>query len=425
MHLRSRHARRVRSPGTFLPLLLLLTGCHLTAASTPSLPAGACRLPATPPAPTDNQAAFSDYAWRLFVALNWPAQSGQRGVPNCDAAFGTPGPVVWETFKTTVQLFLPNGADPGPWNAATATASAGTSPAARALTFHSKAPDALKLPPSIRQAVGGWLIDVASNPTYYDIAVNQTSYDYVRANRYYDATVVNSAQQVTFPTGALEIKAAWRILDDPAVAARFHTTQASVMTFDAHGKPTGTYVSKTVGLVGLHIVYQATGFPQWIWATFEQVDNAPDAGAAATGGSWSYFNAACSGDWCTPNTSPVASGQPFGTPNQITRLSPIRPATAASNATWQAKLSGTPFAYYQLISPQWPSDPNDPGNPQGTPTPGTVANTVLESYIQPTSSCMDCHSTARTPNGATKTNYSFIFLFAQPSSSPSVGASQP
>lgn len=37
----------------------------------------------------------------------------------------------------------------------------------------------------------------------------------------------------------------------------------------------------------------------------------------------------------------------------------------------------------------------------------------MESYIQPISSCMDCHSTARVPNGNIKTNYSFIFLFAQ------------
>ena len=76
-------------------------------------------------------------------------------------------------------------------------------------------------------------------------------------------------------------------------------------------------------------------------------------------------------------------------------------------------LAGTPFAFYRLISPQWPSDPNDPGNPQGSPTPGTVANLTMESYIQPTSSCMDCHSTARVPNGSIKSNYSFIFLFAQ------------
>jgi hypothetical protein len=45
-----------------------------------------------------------------------------------------------------------------------------------------------------------------------------------------------------------------------------------------------------------------------------------------------------------------------------------------------------------------------------SPTPGTVANLTMESYIQPTSSCMDCHSTARVPNGSIKTNYSFIVV---------------
>ncbi len=393
---------RVRRALQLGALLLSFAATRLGAAA-PSL---TCTLPASPPAPTADQAAFSDYAWQLFVALNWPAKTGARGVPDCTAAFGKAGPVVWETYKTTTQLFLAGAADPGPWNS---TAAAAT----RTLKFHSKAPDEIKLPPSIRQAVGGWLIDRKSNPTYYDIAVNQTSYDYVRAKHYYDAKVLNSAQQVDFPAGSLEIKAAWRILDGDDVT-RFHTVQASVMVFDAQGNPTDRYVSKTVGLVGLHIVYKPAGVPQWIWATFEQVDNAPDASAAT--GTWSYFNEKCTGPYCTPNTSPVSAGQPFGTPNQITRLSPIRPATAAANTKWQAALGQTPWRYYRLISPQWPADPNDPGNPQGTPTPGTVANVVLESYVQPTSSCMDCHSTARVPNGNIKTNYSFIFLFAQSSS---------
>jgi hypothetical protein len=63
--------------------------------------------------------------------------------------------------------------------------------------------------------------------------------------------------------------------------------------------------------------------------------------------------------------------------------------------------------------------------PDGTPTPGTVANVVLESYIQPTSSCMDCHSTARVPNNNIKTNYSFIFLFAQRPSAAGTGTGTP
>lgn len=391
----------------------LLSIAGRLAAATPTL---SPEFPATPPnpiSPATAQTDFSNYAWQVFIAANWPAKAGARGVPDKTATFGAAGKsTVWETYKTTTELFLANGANPGPWDPT------GSLSAKRVLKFHSKAPAELQLGPTIRQAVGGWLIDKNSNPTYYEIAVNKTSYDYVLNQGFYDAKNLTSSATVDFPTGSLEVKAAWRILTASDTASRFHTVSAQVMTFDANGNPTGTYAAQTVGLVGLHLVYKAKGFPQWIWATFEQVDNAPNA-SSATGSTWSYFDPNCAGSFCTPNTSPLASGQPFGTPNQVTRISPIRPQTAAVNTAWQQAVGNNPWQYYQLISPQWPSDPNDPGNPQGTPTPGTVANTVLESYVQPTSSCMDCHSTARAPSGAIKTNYSFIFLFAQSSASSS------
>src|SRR6202034_160551 len=37
----------------------------------------------------------------------------------------------------------------------------------------------------------------------------------------------------------------------------------------------GTCSTLTVGLVGLHIVQKTKTRPQWIWSTFEQVDNVP------------------------------------------------------------------------------------------------------------------------------------------------------
>ena len=379
--------------------LILATGSYA------AVPASYQHFPDDAPDPQADFAAFSDYAWKSFIALNWPAKPDERGVPNPNATLGDPGLTVWQTFKTTGQVFLPGAADPGPWNSGPVVANA--------LQHHSKAPDSLPLPPAIQQAVGGWLTDVESNPTYYEIAIDQTSYNYVRRQQFYNANIVNGAPAVDFPDGSLEVKASWRIMEN-VDASRYHTLDTKVMTFDSNGNATGRYVDKTVGLVGMHIVYKAPGFPQWIWATFEHVDNAPDsADAAGSKKAWSYYNPGCTGDYCEPNVSPVAAHQPFGTPNQVTRITPIRPAVAASNAQWQQTVSGTPFQYYELISPQWPSDPNDPGNPQGTPTPGTVANVTMESYIQPTSSCMDCHSTARVPSSRIKSNYSFIFLFAQ------------
>ena len=402
-----------------LGAIVLLAACNKPESHRPSEPAGPartqqtinlpqailrsyCQLPASPPAPGDDQQAFSTYAWRMFVAVNWPARPGERGQPDCTGgSIGSSAPTVWESFKTSQQIFLPGAVDPGPWNSGVKTP--------LQLKYHSKAPSVLKLPASIRQAVGGWLIDQQSNPTYYQIAVNETAYNYIRDNHYYNANTVNSASQIQLPEGALEIKASWRIMHN-ADTHRYLTSTAQVMIFDANGKPTGKYRQAQVGLVGLHIVYKAKDYPQWIWATFEQVDNVGDPGSGINA---SYYNPQCSGSYCTPNVSPIKSGQPFGTPNQLTRVTSILPVTQHINTQWRKLLTGTPFQYYQLISPQWPSDPNDPGNPQGTPTPGTVANVTMESYIQPISSCMDCHSTARVPNGNIKTNYSFIFLFAQ------------
>src|SRR5436305_11184138 len=39
---------------------------------------------------------FECQMWQNFIYVNWPAQSGQRGVPNKQAKFSAPGPTVWE-----------------------------------------------------------------------------------------------------------------------------------------------------------------------------------------------------------------------------------------------------------------------------------------------------------------------------------------
>jgi hypothetical protein len=359
-----------------------------------------CTLPVQAPPADGSLVAFSDFSWLQFIALSWPA-GAERGRPDCSATFGSTDKTVWQTYKTTDQLFLADAANPGPWSAGKVMSFV--------LQHRAKAPLDLPVEESIRQAVGGWLTDQQGNPTYYSISVNRVSYDYVLHNGFYNAETVGAAESVSFPEGALEVKAAWRILTDVDDHSRYHSMVAQVTDYDSAGKPTGQTHEATVGLVGLHIVYRAPGFAQWTWATFEQVDNTEGADGVLP----SYHNNMCTGDYCTPNVSPLQSGAPFTTPNQVTRVTTLTDEVEDANQRWQAAVKGTPFQYYRLISPQWPTDPSDPGNPQGSPFPGTVANTALESYIQPTSSCMDCHSTARVPGGAVKSNYSFIFLFAQ------------
>lgn len=48
------------------------------------------------------------YAWNLFIALNWPAQSGRRGVAAADEPFGRSTIPVWETLRSKNELYPGN-----------------------------------------------------------------------------------------------------------------------------------------------------------------------------------------------------------------------------------------------------------------------------------------------------------------------------
>lgn len=345
-----------------LALLLTLTETVAATDSSPPLndirqspPTLSCALPAYAPPASASLEEFSHYSWRQFVALNWPV-SVERGKPDCSAAFGSSGNTVWQSYKTVEQLFLANAANPGPWGAGKTMEFV--------LQHRAKAPVGLPVEESIRQAVGGWLTDQQGNPTYYSISVNEISYNYVTDNRFYNADIVGAAENIRFPDGALEVKAAWRILTEADNHSRYHTMLAQVMEYDSAGRATGRTSRATVGLVGFHVVYRAPGFDQWTWATFEQVDNTEGSDGVTP----SYFSKQCEGDYCEPNESPLKTGAPFTTPNQITRVAPLNDAVEAVNKRWQASLRGTPFQYYRLISPQWPSDPNDPGQSSRLPS---------------------------------------------------------
>jgi hypothetical protein len=44
-----------------------------------------------------------EYAWRLFIALNWPADKTARKA-NRSAPLGRRGPVVWETWENAQEV---------------------------------------------------------------------------------------------------------------------------------------------------------------------------------------------------------------------------------------------------------------------------------------------------------------------------------
>ncbi|MBP5099770.1 hypothetical protein, partial [Pseudomonas protegens] len=329
------------------------------------------------------------------------------------------------TYKSVSETFLPGAKNPGLWNSQL--------PRRNLSLINIAAVKNTQVVQSDNQAVGGWLIDQRGNPTYYDIAANEVSYNYIVDNDFYNAVVVNAAKNISFPNNAGEIKSSWRILSSADDSSRYLTMKALVTQFDSQGQPNGT-TEATLGLVGLHIISKVEGFPQWVWSTFEQVDNVPPK--TQLGGRWvdqpvsgifySYFNAKAPAEslnqspclWqqqagqmvCTPKP-----GNSFSTPDPLNRVTPITDVTQQINTQYQGdpQVQQSVFKYYQLITTQRPQSPDNPGNPLGQPTPSLSANVTMESYIQTNSSCMNCHSMAAPLNSQYKSDFSFLFRFAQ------------
>lgn len=370
---------------------------------TPDLPPDVSQRPIT-------QQAVNEFAWQMFVAMNWPALPDQRGVADASRMIGQPGPTVWLTYKAPAEVFVPPGSTPAGWDVPAQQPPGCSDASGHVLVMDSKASDFLE---SRFQAVGGTLTDQQRRLARYEIRFDKTSFDYIVGGKLYDATVQSQARSISFPTGALEVKAAWREmagLDDTA-RQRFYRTTACICESVATdgGSQLVCRSNQEVGLVGLHIIQKTPSAPQWIWATFEQVDNVASSAIHP-----SFNDPACPPTKCVPNQSTEKDGEPTGIPTQVTRVTPIPEATQNLNAQWQAKLAAatadSPWQYYELINTQWPTTPDDPTAPLGNPQPNLLANITMETYIQPDSSCMGCHYTATTVNPEVKSDFSFLFL---------------
>jgi hypothetical protein len=201
---------------------------------------------------------------------------------------------------------------------------------------------------------GTTLKDVNGNPITYTVALDQGTFDYLVSRSLYAysgqaALRTAGAAPVAFPTSAMEIKASWKILDPVADKDRISHYLVAQLLLPPDGG--GAPVKITVGLTGLHITSKA--LPNWIWITLEQTEN------------------------------PITTGAPQ-------RL-PIDPAVAQVNAAMQARLAGTPFAYYQVMGVQ--TDYTAAGQPT------LLANTQIETSFQKSSSCITCHQRASISTG--------------------------
>ena len=387
------------------------------------------------------QRLFDIFSWRAFVALNWPATASgapdpSKNFSNIDAAT----PLVWEFWQPTSGVFLANGQKPA-WSPSMSHALDHFKAGWRQTTTVNEG----------KQAFSGPLIDQNGKWVHYVSLMNREEFDYIVENELYNlegqaAFVRNN--RIEFPVntdakhGAIEIKLAWKVLTPaevrsnrflvkrlpvvqyiPAGAATTTTATATASAtppahFSGRSADNGTSTSpvETVGLIGMHISMRTRSSPQWIWATFEQIDNTrldfasgdakhplpkqpslsnpdnplalpyanllPAFNAPTTGG-------APSADW--DEALPIP-------PVEVLRLVPPPQGTQKINLQAQAYLGSkdSVLRFYELNGTQWPKHPKAPAVPGGQGSapdsisrkmPGEVVpvyltNSTMETYFQ-------------------------------------------
>jgi hypothetical protein len=437
-----------------------------------------------PSADKDAQTPFDNLSWQTFVALNWtrgkehqPAEQGLKG----------DGPRVWEGWPRVSAVF-----GDGP-----VQADCGAPPPGA--TVFSIASNGQGKPVGqneeyIQAATADPLIDVAGNWTIYERRINDLEVAYLRAPNGKTAWTLTTLQgqknlaagggTVDFPavgstaTGAIEIKAAWRVLD-PAQREqnkkKYYLVPALLKVApDLVKQKTKICAKVDMGLVAMHIIQKNPKTknalkPEWFWSTFEHVDNAPlaqhacdpaspgtctwfgnlncKANLAGSATDYSYFNRGCPG--CAVNQPPTgfSSNPPFvwnltqpfaadylvppgpgGRGTQVSRCWAVYSLTSSLNHQWREQLTkiGSVFQNYMLVGTQWGasiSSTPDPKVPHNA-VPSYLSNTVVETYLQTlydpkrpfkTGSCVSCHSAAVLPGAPNvSSNLSFLPFLARP-----------
>ncbi|MDB5584973.1 MAG: hypothetical protein JWR80_10149, partial [Bradyrhizobium sp.] len=241
----------------------------------------------------------------------------------------------------------------------------------------------------------------------------------------------------TFNNGAtlaLELKSSWIDADTLPAEKRkdYLTITGKIPQYDkvspTNWKQLPTSKDATLALVGFHVVGTTLGHPEMIWATFEHINNAPNAayvyqtGPTTTKaqqadgpGNWLFHNNSQPSDEnissanaigtiiiATPNHKigpvNVRRMNPWGTPSAATSAPANNADLISINNSVRTQLNFNDVRKnYILIGATWTrkglppmpdvEHPNEPNNQIGTPL---LANATMETFQQ-TRNCFGCH----------------------------------
>lgn len=280
-------------------------------------------------------------AWNWFVCLNQPATANN-------------GDRVWEELKPTDQVFLPNGAQPLPYDQRQPTPAAVLEQARKLgmdeqRTFHNL--DSTQQVDGLILEMGGQVPAAQKGqPVRFQLLMGRDTFDYIVQRQVYNidgqAALTNN---LTFPPTAWELKTSWLWIGTDQ-AFKEQLANDGYYIAQTYYLQSGQYQVGYAALSGMHVINKLT--PDWVWTTFENKNNSK----------YTVTNAIPPTP-LTNSTGPTEAAQPV-------------------NASFQTEYPA--LAQYELIGVQH----------QASQPPVLLANSQLESAFQSQSSCLACHGTA-------------------------------
>ncbi|MHA7056538.1 hypothetical protein ACWGOQ_0004920 [Aquimarina sp. M1] len=412
---------------------------------------------------------FNEYSWQAFVAIMWPRD--EKGNPT--EKFTDKGEPTWLEWKEAFQVYRKDGKTPAPWGSPRTASGLGLyedkiSEDAR-IVLSSVTPTHPKnfdIADEVDQAFAGKLFDQNGNVVVYEVLMNEEEYDYIVSNKLYNKngqTKFSESSIADFPKGdykknklgAMEIKFAWKILEDSDRKDRYYREKGYIIG------PDSTLVKKELGMIGFHISQKTPTGKQWVWSTFEHIDNL-DQNVIEKNGETTVIPPSLTDpncEICPVNVDVTNGGTTYthhkGVHGNFWTISgnkkdkyfansdvmktqakrmvdiPVRVQRINEKMQTYFKQQKSVWQYYQLIDTQYPLDQNvPPGNhteegykvpesvvnkPGGNPNLALLTNITMETFFQignqsaaslmegnpasditifGTESCMGCHSSA-------------------------------
>jgi hypothetical protein len=259
---------------------------------------------------------------------------------------------VWETMKPSDQVYLSNGGAPLPYGQSAPLPSDVLVQAKKLgmdvnRTFHNL--NATQQVDGLILEMGGAVPDAQKGqPVRFQLLMGQDTFDYIVQKQVYNMNGQAAlTSDLTFPSSAWELKAAWLwIGDNPSYQKQLASDGYYIA--QAYYQQGNQYQVGYAALSGLHVINKLN--PDWVWTTFENRNNSK----------YTVTNAIPSTPM-TNSTGPTPAAQPV-------------------NTDFQARYPA--LAQYELIGTQ------------SKTTPTLLANSQLESAFQSQSSCFACHATA-------------------------------